>query len=177
MKVYKETRCSNCHALCDFYKGTNCQTCSKALDRWHKKIEQRKREEQGNIAIVAYEYAGDSHCIDCTSDRFGDNFSYLAITEVLHYWSGLIPNAEEKAGRWAVGGKYRACTKGCGYYDCSPSVFVPVGLGTLKNNGNSKGTIVYPVFTNDEFLTENPAHYFVCGDCDDLIDEYSAWMD
>ena len=52
-----------------------------------------------------------------------------------------------------------------------------IGYEVSDNEGN----YVYPLFSTDEwqeldgsFLSENPTQYLVCGDCHDIIDEYTV---
>ena len=95
--------------------------------------------------IIAYTYEADNHCIDCTVKRYGKHRSIC-----IHYVQGL------------------PCT------NCRDS------NGILYEQKDSEGNLVHPLFSIDEwqefdegFMAENPTQYLACGDCHEVIEEYT----
>ena len=93
--------------------------------------------------IIAYTYEADYHCIDCTVKRFSDK----------HGSSRKFTNYTDSNGIWD-----------------DPE------FPTLDDEGN----LVHPVFVSDEwqefdegFLSENPTQYLACGNCHEVIEEYT----
>jgi hypothetical protein len=96
------------------------------------------------MRIIAYTYEADVHCIDCTRGRFADS-----------------PNARIK---WTQEVDEHG-------------VWNDSQFPTLDAEGN----LVHPLFSIDEwqeldtsFLAENPTQYLACGDCHEIIDEYTV---
>ena len=95
--------------------------------------------------IIAYTYEADYHCIACTVKRFSDD--------------GKVHGTEEDRA------KFRPCTDDNGiWYETT----------------DSEGNLVHPVFVSDEwqefdegFLSENPTQYLACGNCHEVIEEYT----
>ena len=104
------------------------------------------------MRIIAYTYEADYHCIECTRVRFGDSKGDLAITNGQKWCDALWP--------------------------------------TLDNEGN----LVHPVFSIDEWYDINKpsvfadgtcdhdwdwqcvcndTQYLACGDCHEVIEEYT----
>ena len=95
--------------------------------------------------IIAYTYEADYHCIDCTTRN-----KRLQRTVCQHYIQGI------------------PCK------NCRDS------NGLLYDQLDNEGNLVHPVFSTDEwqefdegFLAENPTQYLACGDCHEVIEEYT----
>ena len=95
--------------------------------------------------IIAYTFEADYHCIDCTVKRYGKHRSIC-----IHYVQG------------------KPCT------NCRDS------NGILYEQKDSEGNLVHPLFSIDEwqefdegFIAENPTQYLTCGDCHEVIEEYT----
>ena len=69
-------------------------------------------------------------------------------------------------------------------YHCMACTFKRCG-GYWKDSTfpylDSEGNLVHPLFSTDEwqefddsFLAENPTQYLACGDCHEIIDEYTV---
>ena len=96
--------------------------------------------------IIAYTYEADYHCIDCTLSR---------------YTSGGFNNRYSEQHTINHGGQVD--TNG-----------VHVDVYDYEDN------LVHPLFGLDEwqefdegFLAENPTQYLACGDCHEVIEEYT----
>ena len=98
------------------------------------------------MRIIAYTYEADYHCIDCTSKRY----------------------------------------KAHGFYDRDGKPWRSNYGGQVDWNGvhvyihDREGNLVHPLFSIDEwqefdeaFLAENPTQYLACGDCHEVIEEYT----
>jgi len=97
------------------------------------------------VNIIAYTYEADNHCIDCTVKRYGKHRSIC-----IHYVQG------------------KPCT------NCRDS------NGILYEQKDNEGNLVHPLFSIDEwqefdegFMAENPTQYLACGDCHEVIEEYT----
>ena len=95
------------------------------------------------MRIIAYTYEADTHCIACTKQRFSDEQNT----------SIKFTNFIDEHGIWD-----------------DPQ------FPTIDNEGNQ----IHPIFSTDEwqelddsFLTENPTQFLACGNCHDVIDEYT----
>ena len=93
--------------------------------------------------IIAYTYEADTHCIACTKQRFSDEQNT----------SIKFTNFLDEHGIWD-----------------DPQ------FPTLDSEGNA----VHPLFSTDSwqeydegFLVDNPTQYLTCGDCHEIIDEYT----
>ena len=96
--------------------------------------------------ITAYTYEADVHCIDCTRKR---------------YESHGFNDSDGKTWRSNYGGQV----------DWN---------GVHVNIYDNEGNLVHPLFSGDEwqefdetFLAENPTQYLACGDCHEVIEEYT----
>jgi hypothetical protein len=95
------------------------------------------------MTIKAYTYEADTHCIDCTQIRFGNNASSTM----------QFTNTVDENGIWD-----------------DPD------YPTLDGSGNPIGTL----FSWSEwaeydpnFLANNNTQYLTCGDCLEVIEEYT----
>ena len=97
------------------------------------------------MRIIAYTYEADYHCIRCTNKRFA------------YYHTGDVrfSDATDKDVKVDWNGIY---------------------VDQLDNEGNE----IHPLFSIDEwqefdegFLAENPTQYLACGDCHEVIEEYT----
>ena len=102
--------------------------------------------------ITAYTYEADYHCIDCTQIRF------------LWAWNNPDLNCKLAEHSHLISHSHQVDDNGIGY-----------------EVSDNEGNYVYPLFSTDEwqeldgsFLSENPTQYLVCGDCHDIIDEYTV---
>ena len=93
--------------------------------------------------IVAYTYEADYHCIACTIKHFQHSLC-------IHYMQGKPCN------------------------NCRDSNDV------LEEQKDDEGNLVHPVFVSDEwqhlqeeYLEEYPTQYLACGDCHEVIEEYT----
>jgi hypothetical protein len=93
--------------------------------------------------IIAYTYEADTHCIACTKKRFSDEQNA----------SIKFTNFLDEHGIWN-----------------DPQ------FPTIDSEGNP----IHPLFAIDEwqeydegFLADNPTQYLACGDCHEVIDEYT----
>ena len=97
------------------------------------------------MRVMAYTYEADHHCIDCTLQRYQSGEFDKAPPDYPYYFgNGIDENG--------------------------------VGKDSLDNEGN----YVHPIFSTDEwqefdesYLAENPTQYLACGDCHEIIDEYT----
>ena len=94
--------------------------------------------------IIAYTYEADTHCIACTKQRYQDGGFDTLYKEHPNYNEGLDANG--------------------------------VGMDAMDYEGNA----VHPLFSTDSwqeydegFLVDNPTQYLTCGDCHEIIDEYT----
>ena len=102
------------------------------------------KEGDKNMNIKAYKYEADYHCIECTVKRFA-------------WW-----HKDNSLGR----------------------INEPVHAdwwGIYEDQEDSEGNLVHPVFSTDEwqeldesFLAEHPTQYLACGDCHEIIEEYTV---
>jgi len=97
------------------------------------------------MRIIAYSYEADHHCIHCTNKRYG---KHRAIC--IHYLQG------------------KPCR------NCRDE------HGILYEQQDTEGNLVHPLFSTDEwqeldesYLAENPTQYLACGDCHEIIEEYT----
>jgi len=93
--------------------------------------------------IIAYAYEADHHCIDCTRKRF----FYLYVEPNR---SIVTTNSETDEN------------------------------GILYTQNDNDGNQIHPLFSTDEwqeldesYLAENPIQYLACGDCHEVIEEYT----
>ena len=101
--------------------------------------------------ITAYTYEADVHCIDCTQTRF------------LWAWNNPELNCKLPEHSHLIGHSHEVDDNGIGYE-------------VLDREGNT----VHPLFSTDEwqeldesFLLDYPIQYLVCGDCHEVIEEYT----
>ena len=94
--------------------------------------------------ILCYTYEANYHCIECTQKRFSNN--------------GKVYGTENDIAQ------LKPCTDRNGIW-----------FETIDIDGN----FVHPVFTTDEwqeldedFVSENPIQYLVCGSCQVIVDTY-----
>ena len=92
---------------------------------------------------IAYTYEADTHCIPCTVKRF----AYF----------------DHTGNVWAGG-----------------SLVKVDWYGVYLDQQDNEGNLVHPVFSTDEwqefdksFLADNPTQYLACGDCHEIIEEYT----
>jgi hypothetical protein len=95
--------------------------------------------------IIAYTFEADYHCIPCTVKRFA----------YFHTGDVRFSNANDKSVRVDRYGIY-------------------------TDQVDSEGNLVHPLFSTDEwqefdegFIAENPTQYLACGDCHEVIEEYT----
>jgi hypothetical protein len=98
-----------------------------------------------DMRAIAYTYEADIHCIKCANKRF----AYYHTNDV------RFSHAQDTSVR----------VDEYGIYD---------------DQEDKEGNLVHPVFSTDEwqeldqsFLAENPTQYLVCGDCHEIIEEYT----
>jgi hypothetical protein len=104
------------------------------------------------MRIIAYTYEADHHCIDCALQR---------------YQSGSFDKAPPDYRHSLV----------CGTCHCGDGVDEH---GVAYDALDSEGNYVHPLFNIDEwqeldesYLAENPTQYLACGDCHEVIEEYT----
>jgi len=97
------------------------------------------------VNIIAYTYEADYHCVDCTVKRYQSGGFDKASPDYPYY----IGDEVDGQG---------------------------VGLDSLDSEGN----YAHPLFSTDEwlefdegFMAENPTQYLACGDCHEVIEEYT----
>ncbi len=97
------------------------------------------------MRIIAYTYEADYHCEDCTRKRYQL-------------------------------GEFDKATPDYPYYNGDGVDEHGVGYDSLDSEGN----YVHPLSSIDEwqeldegFLAENPTQYLTCGDCHEVIEEYT----
>ena len=96
--------------------------------------------------IIAYTYEADHHCTECTVQRYQSGGFDKAPTDYPYYnGDGTDQNG--------------------------------VGYDSLDSEAN----YVHPIFSTDEwqeldesYLSENPTQYLACGDCHEIIEEYTV---
>ena len=111
------------------------------------------------MRIIGYTYEADYHCIDCTKKRFANQ-------------KGQYPPNTQCAGRPMTARDYKD----------GVSMLCDVNEhGIHEWQQDSEGSIVRPLYCIDEwqefdewFLRENPTQYLACGDCHEVIDEYTV---
>ena len=96
--------------------------------------------------IIAYTYEADYHCVDCTVKRYKAHGFY---------------DRHGKQSRSNYGGQVD-------------------WHGVHVYIHDSEGNLVHPLFSTDEwqefdegFIEENPTQYLTCGDCHEVIEEYT----
>ena len=101
--------------------------------------------------IIAYAFEADYHCIDCTRTRFNPNTLNAYHPEQLNDEHGIPTNPKGLRGSY--------------------------GLVELVDR---EGNQIHPLFSTDEwqeldesYLAENPIQYLACGDCHEVIKEYT----
>ena len=94
--------------------------------------------------IIAYTYEADTHCITCTKKRYQDGGFDTLYKEHPNYNEGLDANG--------------------------------VGMDAMDYEGNA----VHPQSSIDEWyeldesvIADYPTQYLACGDCHEVIDEYT----
>lgn len=97
------------------------------------------------MRIIAYSYEADHHCIHCTLQRYQSGNFDKAPPDYPHYYGDGVDE------------------HGIGY-----------------DSLDSEGNYVHPLFSIDEwqefdesYLAENPIQYLACGDCHEVIEEYT----
>jgi hypothetical protein len=95
------------------------------------------------MRIIAYTYEADYHCIDCTRKRF--------------FYLYVEPNRS-----------------------IVTTNFETDENGILYTQTDSEGNSVHPLHCIDEwqeyddsFLADNPTQYLACGNCHEVIEEYT----
>tara|TARA_R100001530_G_scaffold127807_1_gene97199 strand:- start:293 stop:613 length:321 start_codon:yes stop_codon:yes gene_type:complete len=103
------------------------------------------------MRIIAYTYEADYHCIDCTKERFNTDTLDSNYPAQLNDANGVPTNPNRYHGSYGV-------------------------IQLIDNEGNE----IHPLFSIDEwqefdegFLAENPTQYLACGDCHEVIEEYT----
>jgi hypothetical protein len=94
--------------------------------------------------IIAYTYDADYHCIDCT-------------TKTYHY-------SRQSWIEWPFDIEHPASDVN----------------GIHVDQQDTEGNLVHPLFSTDEwqeldesYLSENPTQWLACGDCHEIIEEYT----
>ena len=102
--------------------------------------------------LIAYTYEADVHCIGCTK-------TYVHVDR----WKFLCSIPQHPSGCW--------CVSASRHYDNN-------GVG--HDQKDREGNLVHPLFSTDEwqeldesFLLDYPIQYLVCGDCHEVIEEYT----
>jgi hypothetical protein len=102
--------------------------------------------------IISYTYEADYHCVDCTK-------TYVHVDK----WKFLCGLPQHSSGCW--------CENASRDYDIN---------GVAHDQTDSEGNLINPVFSTDEwqnfdegFIEENPTQYLTCGDCHEVIEEYT----
>ena len=103
------------------------------------------KKEREIMHIIAYAYEADVHCIDCTIEKY-------------HY-------SKQSWIDWRFKVSHPASDRN----------------GIHVNQLDREGNFVHPVYAIDEwqeldesFLADNPTQYLACGDCHDVIAEYTV---
>ena len=97
------------------------------------------------MRIIAYTYDADYHCIDCTVKRFA------------YFHTGNVR-----------------------FSDAMDTSVKVDWYGVYLDQQDNEGNLVHPVFSTDEwqeldesFLSENLTQWLACGDCHEIIEEYT----
>lgn len=101
------------------------------------------------MRIIAYTYEAGYHCIDCTTEKY--HYSKQDWID----WNFKIPHPASDTN------------------------------GIHVSQTDSEGNPVYPLHCIDEwqeldegFLADNPTQYLACGNCHEVIEEYThAWVE
>ena len=100
--------------------------------------------ELTHMNILAYTYEAAVHCTACTQVRFSDGSTHGSESDV-----ATLGPATDSNGIW-------------------------------YEQADSEGNLIHALFSYDEwqeydeaFLAENPTQYLACGDCHEVIDEYT----